>query len=120
MKKSASKARLWSNLTGDDDKLQRRVEHFSDVVKCESEFSVATLYALPVLEPPIELSDDMCVCVNELIDNLAEVEIAAVTSQMWKGRAPGLDGMSTEWSQYQKKVTLVSLINAGEYFCWML
>ena len=56
----------------------------------------------------------MCVCVNELIDNLAEAEIAAVISQMRKGRAPGLDGMSTEWSQYQIKVTLVSLITVGE------
>ena len=62
----------------------------------------------------------MCVCVNELIDNLAEAEFAATISQMRKGRAPGLDGMSTEWSQYPKKVTLVSLITAGECLCWML
>ena len=62
----------------------------------------------------------MCVCVNELIDNLAEAEIAAAISQMRKGRAPGLDGMSTEWSQHQKKVTLVSLITVGECLCWML
>ena len=45
LRKSASKARLGSNLTGDDDKLQHRMENFSDVVKCESEVSVATLDA---------------------------------------------------------------------------
>ena len=55
----------------------------------------------------------MCVCVNELIDNLAEEEIAAAISQMRKGRAPGLDGMSTEWSQYQKKSDLGKFDN-----CW--
>ena len=38
----------------------------------------------------------MCVCVNELSDNLTEEEIAAAISQMQKGRAPGLDGTSTE------------------------
>ena len=35
-------------------------------------------------------------CVNELSDNLTEEEITAVISQMWKGRAPDLVGISTE------------------------
>ena len=83
-----------SNLTGDDDKLQHWVEHFSDIVNYESEVSMATLDALPVLELPSALSDD--VCVDELSDNLTEEEIAAAISQMKKERAPGLDGISTE------------------------
>ena len=84
-------ARDGSNLTGDDDKLQHGVEHFSDVVNCESKVSVATLEALPVLEPPSALNGDACV--NELSDNLIEKEIAAMISQMRKGKAPGLDGI---------------------------
>ena len=55
---------------------------------------MATLDALPVLEPPSALSDD--VCVNELSDNLTEEEIAATISQMQKGKAPGLDRVSAE------------------------
>ena len=101
LRKSASKpststllARNGSNLTGDGDKLQCWVEHFSDFVNCESEVRVATLNALPVLEPPSALSDD--VCMNELSDNLTEEEIVAAISQMRKGRAPGLDGISIE------------------------
>ena len=101
LRKNASKpststllARDGSSMTGDDDKLQCWVEHFSDIVYCESEVSVATLDALPVLESPFALSDD--VCVNELSDNLIEEEIAAAISQMRKGRAPGLEGISTE------------------------
>ena len=35
-------------------------------------------------------------CVNELSDNLTEEEIAAAISQIWKGRAPGSDGISTK------------------------
>ena len=81
-------------MTGDDDKLQCWVEHFSDIVYCESEVSVATLDALPVLESPFALSDD--VCVNELSDNLIKEEIALVISQMRKGRAPGSEGILTE------------------------
>ena len=57
---------------------------------------MATSDALPVLEPPSALSDD--VCVNDLSDNLTEEEDAAI-SQMHKGRAPGLDGISTEMSK---------------------
>ena len=70
------------------------MEHFSDVVNCESVFSVAALDALPVLEPPSALNDD--VCMNELSDNLTEEKIAAAISQMRKGRAPVLGGISTE------------------------
>ena len=55
---------------------------------------MASLDALPVLELPSVLSDD--VCVNELSDNMTEEEIAAAISQMWKGRASGLDGIATE------------------------
>ena len=55
---------------------------------------MAILKALPVLEPLSALNDD--VCVNELSDNLTEEEIAEAISQMRKGRAPGLDGISTE------------------------
>ena len=54
MRKSASKsststllARDGSKLTEDDDKLQFWVEHFSDVVNCESAVSMAILKALP-------------------------------------------------------------------------
>ena len=54
-------ARDGSKLTRDDDKLQRRVEHFSDVVNYESEVSIVTLDALPVLELPSALSDSVCV-----------------------------------------------------------
>ena len=36
------------------------------------------------------------ICVNELCDHLTKEEIAAAISQMWKGRAPGLDEISTE------------------------
>ena len=35
-------------------------------------------------------------CVNELSDNLTVEEIAAAISQMQKGSAPSLDGISTE------------------------
>ena len=55
-----------------------------------------TLDALPVLEPPSALSDDVCVCVNVSCNNLTEEEITAVISQMWKGRAPGSDGILSE------------------------
>ena len=89
LRKSASKPstsillmRNGNNLTGDDDKPQSWVKHFSDVINCESEVSVVTLDVLPVLEPPAALSDD--VCVNELSDNLTEEEIAAAISQMRK------------------------------------
>ena len=87
-------ARDGSNLTRDDDKLQHWMEHFSDTINCESEDSMATSYAFPILKPPSALSDG--VYVNELSDNLTEEEIAAAISQMKKGRAPGLDGIATE------------------------
>ena len=52
-----------SNLISDDDKLQCWIEHFSDVVNCDSDVSMATLDASPVLELPPALSDDdVCVC----------------------------------------------------------
>ena len=51
---------------------------------------MATLDALPFLEPPSALSD--YVCVNKLSDKLTEEEITAVISQIRKSRAPGLDG----------------------------
>ena len=54
--------------------------------------------ALPVLEPPSALSDD--VCVNDLSDNLTEEEIAAAISQMQEERAPGLDKILTEISKF--------------------
>ena len=70
------------------------MEHFSDFVNYESEVNLATLDTLPVLEPPSALSDD--VCVNKLSDNLTEEESAAEIFRMQRGRAPGLDGISTE------------------------
>ena len=101
LRKSAAKpststllVRDGSKLTRDDHKLQCWVEHFCDDVNCESEVSIATLDTLPVLELPSALSDDD-VC-EELSDNLTEEEIAAAISQMRKGRAPALDGISTE------------------------
>ena len=56
-------ARDGRKLTGDYDKLQCWVEHFSDVVNYESEVSMAALDALLVFKPPSVLSAD--VCVNE-------------------------------------------------------
>ena len=55
---------------------------------------MATLDALPVLESPSALIND--VCMDELSDNLTEEELTAAISQMQKGRALGLDGISTE------------------------
>ena len=51
----------------------------------------------------------MCVCVNELRDNLTEEEITAVISQMRKGRAPGLDGLSTKMLR----------LGGAEFVCWL-
>ena len=70
------------------------MEHFSDVVNCKSDVSVATLDALPVVWPPFARSDD--VFVNELTDNLTEEEIGAAISIMQKRRASGLDGISAQ------------------------
>ena len=67
-------------------------DHFSDVANCESEISIATLDVLPVLEPPSAHDE----CVNELYDIITEREIAAVISQMQKGRAPGMNRILTK------------------------
>ena len=60
-------ARDGRKLTGDDHKLQCWVEHFSDVVNSETEVSMATLDALPVIEPPSALNDGVCVCMHVCI-----------------------------------------------------
>ena len=67
---------------------------------------MATLDAMPVLEPPSAL---MMICVNELSDNLTEEEIAAAISQMRKGRAPGLDRILTEMLK----------LGGAESVCWL-
>ena len=53
-------AKYESKLISDVDKLQCWVEHYSDVVNTESEVSMVTLDALPVLESPSSLIDDVC------------------------------------------------------------
>ena len=111
LRKSATKssmstllARDGSNLTRDDDKLQRWVEHF---LMSAAVSHGDTFYTLPALDPPSALSND--VCVNELSDKLTQEVIAAVIFQMWKGRAPGLDGILTEMLKF----------GGAESVCWM-
>ena len=81
-------------LTSDESKLRRWAEHFASVTQCSSQVSEVVLEALPSIQAPSENSsptDD-----EELCSPITEEEISTAISQLRNGKAPGLDGISSE------------------------
>lgn len=76
------------------NKLRRWAEHFASVTQCSSQVSEVVLEALPSVQAPSQNSspdDD-----EELCSPITEEEISTAISQMKNGKAPGLDGISSE------------------------
>ena len=80
-------------LTSDENKLCRWAEHFASVTQCSSQVSEVVLETLPSVQAPSQNSspDD-----EELCSPITEEEISTAISQMKNGKAPGLDGISSE------------------------
>ena len=80
-------------LTSDESKLRRWAEHFTSVTQCSSQVSEVVLEALPSIQPP---SQNSPIDNEELCSPITEEEISTAIFQMKNGRAPGLDGISSE------------------------
>ena len=81
-------------LTSDENKLRRWAEHFTSVTQCSFQVSEVVLEVLPSVQAPSKNSspDDE----EELCSPITEEEISTALSQMKNGKAPGLDGISSE------------------------
>ena len=99
-------------LSSDTDKLKRRAEHFSNVVNGPTEISVDSLSNLPsvapsvasqsLLEPHTEhvretgSQESNILDIDALCSTFTREEILDAVSQLYNGRAPGIDEIPVE------------------------